>query len=81
MQKPEPEVIQMVDEADAILVELVRATRMGRGRVIAVALEHMLNGYLGDPSAPLQDIIARVRDARSVPEIGADAIEVAKLPR
>lgn len=81
MEKPEPETIQMVDEADAILVELVRATRMGRGRVIAVALEHMLNDYMGEPGAALQDIIARVRETRTVPEIGADAIEVAKIPK
>ncbi len=83
----EPEKIEITDEADAMLTELCVATRLGRGRLIGVALEYMLEAYIGvisggtaDPTDPiLARILDRVASARTVPQITEDAIEIVKM--
>jgi predicted transcriptional regulator len=72
-------IIEISDELDALLMELCRMTRMGRARVIEVALNVLVDQW-GANAQQVEAVISKIRDARTFPQIGKDALEVAKLP-
>ncbi len=77
--KHELETIQMVGDADDVLAHLCTATRMGRGRVIAAALEFFMNAYVGLPGPGPQQIVDRLITERDQQGTIKDATEMAKI--
>lgn len=69
----------MVGDSDEVLVNLCTATRMGRGRVIAAALEFFMNAYVGMAGPTPQQIVERLIKERDMPSTIKDATELAKI--